>query len=46
MDWFDDPAWENIEDHWRIAAWLARQGNLKSILFDPERYNQPFSETS
>jgi hypothetical protein len=38
VDWFDDTGWANITDHWRIAAWVARQSGVKGILFDPEPY--------
>ena len=41
VDWFDDAGWENIVDHWRTAAWVARQSGFKGILFDPEPYAQP-----
>ena len=44
VDWFDDGGWANIVDHWRIAAWLARRGGLKGILFDPEPYNPPYAQ--
>jgi hypothetical protein len=44
VDWFDDTGWRNIVEHWRIAAWLAKQGGLKGILFDPEPYTEPFSQ--
>ena len=45
-DWFDDAGWRNLVEHWRIAAWLARQGGLKGILFDPEPYTEPFAQFS
>ena len=38
---FDDEAWAQIVEHWRIAARLANQGGLKGILFDPEAYTEP-----
>jgi hypothetical protein len=38
VDWFDDAGWKQIVDHWRIAAWVAKEGNLKGILLDPEPY--------
>ncbi len=37
VDWFDDAAWEQVVDHLRIAAWVAKEGGLKGILFDPEK---------
>jgi hypothetical protein len=42
VDWFDDAGWRQIVDHWRIAAWIARQGGVKGILFDPEPYSPPW----
>lgn len=44
VDWFDDAGWKNIVDHWRIAAWLAREGKVKGILFDPEPYHAPYAQ--
>lgn len=44
VDWFDDAGWAQVVEHWRIAAWLAKQGGLKGLLFDPEPYSQPFSQ--
>jgi len=44
VDWFDDAGWENIVDHWRMAAWVARQSGFKGILFDPEPYTPPHSQ--
>jgi len=44
VDWFDDAGWAAIVEHWRIAAWLAKQSGrtIKGILFDPEPYNEPY----
>ena len=44
VDWFDDAGWAEIIDHWRIAAWVARQGRLKGLLFDPEPYAPPHAQ--
>jgi len=44
VDWFDDTGWRQIVDHWRIAAWVARQAGVKGILFDPEPYTKPFAQ--
>ena len=44
VDWFDDAGWSNVVEHWRIAAWLARRGGLKGILFDPEPYTPPHAQ--
>lgn len=43
IDWFDDAAWREIADHFRIAAWLAREGGLKGIVFDAEPYVAPYA---
>ncbi len=42
VDWFDDEGWREIADHFRIAAWIAREGGLKGIVFDAEPYTKPF----
>ncbi len=44
VDWFDDAGWKEIINHWRIAAWIAKEGNLKGILFDPEPYTKPYKQ--
>lgn len=44
VDWFDDDGWRSIVDHWRIAAWIAKQGGFKGILFDPEPYRPPSAQ--
>jgi hypothetical protein len=44
VEWFDDAGWAAVVDHWRLAAWLARQGGLKGILFDPEPYTPPAAQ--
>jgi hypothetical protein len=41
VDWFDDAAWRDIVDHWRIAASVAKAGGARGILFDPEPYTRP-----
>ena len=46
VDWFDDAGWENIVEHWRIAARVAHQSGLKGILFDPEPYTPPHCQLS
>ncbi|MGE5531453.1 MAG: hypothetical protein ACM3VW_04990 [Bacteroidota bacterium] len=40
VDWFDDEAMKAVIEHWRIAAWIAKQGGLKGIWFDPEPYTE------
>ena len=37
-DAFDDDGWKTIVEHFRIVAWIAKQGGLKGLLFDPEGY--------
>ena len=44
VDWHDDAGWASIADHWRIAAWAAKQGGMKGLLFDPEPYTPPHSQ--
>ncbi len=46
VDWFDEAGWRNIIEHCRIAAWVAKQGGLKGILFDPEPYAPPHAQFS
>ena len=41
VDWFDDAGWQQVVEHWRIAAWIAKQSGCKGLLFDPEPYTQP-----
>jgi hypothetical protein len=43
VDWFDDNGWKNIVEHCRMAAWIARQGGLRGVWFDPEPYQPPFA---
>ena len=43
-DWLDDHAWFDVVEHWRVAARLARRGNLRGLLFDPEPYTEPFEQ--
>jgi len=46
VDWFDDEGWQNIVEHCRIAAWVAKQSGIKGLLFDPEPYAPPHSQFS
>jgi hypothetical protein len=39
VDWFDD--FSAITNNARLAAWLAREGNCKGLLFDIEQYVFP-----
>src|SRR5690606_26472752 len=36
LDWYDDAGWQQVLEHFRIAAWIAREGGLKGLMFDPE----------
>ncbi|HWL52907.1 MAG TPA: hypothetical protein VNQ90_10760 [Chthoniobacteraceae bacterium] len=36
IDWFDDAAWEQVVEHYRIIGWMVREGRLKGILFNAE----------
>ncbi len=38
LDWFSDKQWQQVEEHIRYAANLARIGKFKGILWDPEPY--------
>lgn len=42
VDWFDDEGWAAIVEKMRIAAWIAKEGGLKGICFDPEPYSRPY----
>jgi hypothetical protein len=44
VDWFDDAGWRQVVEHWRIAAWIAKQSGCKGILFDPEPYTPPHAQ--
>lgn len=41
VDWFDDAGWKQIIDHFRIAAWVAKQSGAKGLMWDPEPYDKP-----
>ncbi len=38
VDWFDDEGWKHAVEHFRIAAWISREGGFKGVLLDPENY--------
>ena len=38
LDWADDKAWENYAENMAVAAWLAKEGNMKGLMLDPEEY--------
>ncbi len=40
VDWFDDEGWGEIASHMGIAAWIAKEGGLKGIVFDAESYSE------
>lgn len=39
LSWQDDTAWNRVASNLATLAWLARQGNLKGLLVDPEDYS-------
>ena len=38
LDWDDDKAWANYAENMAVAAWLAKEGNMKGLMLDPEEY--------
>ncbi len=38
VDAFDDDGWKIIVDHFQTVAWLAKEGGLRGLMFDPEGY--------
>src|SRR5690606_20665569 len=38
-DWFDDAGWKQVVENWKVAATIAKEGNLKGFCFDPEMYS-------
>lgn len=38
LDWRDDAAWANFANNMRLLARLAREGNVKGLMIDPEDY--------
>ena len=57
LAWRDDAAWGRFAHNLGVAAWLAREGHAKGLLFDAEDYREtrqffrapddpPFSETA
>jgi hypothetical protein len=38
MDWFSDEQWKAVEENLRYCVKLAKLGNFKGILWDPEPY--------
>ena len=39
IDWYDN--FDAILNNARLAGWIAKEGGLKGILFDPEEYKSP-----
>jgi hypothetical protein len=39
-DWFSDADWRAVCNNIGIQAWVAKQGRLKGICFDPEPYGE------
>jgi hypothetical protein len=46
VSWFDDAGWNEVVDHWRLLARVARQGRMAGIIFDAEPYSKPWSQFS
>ena len=46
VDWFDDDGWKAVVDHWRMAAWIAKQSGTQGVHFDPEPYTKPYAQFS
>jgi hypothetical protein len=42
VDWFDDAGWDAIVGHCKMAAWIAKEGGIKGIIFDAEPYTKPY----
>ncbi len=40
IDWFSDEDWDIVTENFRIAAWAAKQGGARGLVFDPEMYQQ------
>lgn len=38
VDWFDDQGWAAVANNVAIMAWLAKEGGMKGLAFDPETY--------
>ena len=38
LDWTDDKAWANYAENMAVAAWVAKEGNMKGLMLDPEEY--------
>ena len=38
LDWDDDKAWANYAENMAVAAWLAKEGDMKGLMLDPEEY--------
>lgn len=38
LDWADDKAWANYAENMAVAAWVAKEGNMKGLMLDPEEY--------
>jgi hypothetical protein len=44
VGWFDDAAWTQVVEHWRLLARVAHEGGLAGLLFDAEPYTKPFQQ--
>ena len=57
LDWSDDRAWANYAENMAVVSWLAKEGDMKGLMLDPEEYasamqyvhmpaDPPFQETA
>jgi hypothetical protein len=42
VDWFSDPCWDIITNHFDIASRIAKETGLKGLVLDIEEYHKPF----
>ncbi len=42
VDWFADKDWEEIANHFGIAARIAKETGMKGLMIDPEEYSKHF----
>lgn len=46
LTWFDDGRWHTIARNVGVVSWIAQEGGVKGLIFDPEHYGYPlFSYT-
>ncbi|MCM8806900.1 MAG: hypothetical protein NC926_02930 [Candidatus Omnitrophica bacterium] len=42
FNWFDEERWRIIKNNWKTYIRIAKEGNLKGIIIDPEHYGAYF----